>query len=282
MSDVKTARINVEGNFIFGDTVENHETITRTLEFVKTHRDLLNNLNFAMIRLFPGSSLYEKAIAEGKIEPSEHIKKQCPPVNVSMLSDEEYAYYNNYYLNYFFVTQIEIDVNIKNITSSQITGTECMFRFECVSCEKKHEMKVSLENMAQPDCRFFCDCGEKLMLDFYHHLIDRDKIIQIIKNHKTAFYGIGRVFYKCFFKCELSELRDKFLLINSSERSTIAVGDNLATIFPPEAINEFNVEKVIVTLSGSYDVETIVDDLKKRFPCVDFVMWYVSDSTLIY
>jgi|GEM_PF-5138473 len=272
LSDVKAAQINVTTNYIFGDTVETAATVNRTLEWAKNHRDLLHNLAFVMIRLYPGSLLYDKAVAEGKIDPITHIENQCPPVNVSRLSDDEYMYYNDYYFNYFYTTQIEIDLNIKNVEKIRISDVEYSFLFQCASCSKQYEITMKLKK--QVGCSFFCDCGEKLVLECVLHLIDKNEIVKTIQNQTTAFYGIGRLFYRCYFGCELQNLPNEYFLLNSGSRSTIAAGDNRLTVLTPDAIRQFNIEKVIVTISGAYDVDCIISDLKESYPCTDFVMWY--------
>jgi len=270
----KAARINTCGCFIFGDTAENLITAQATLNFVKEHRDLFHHVEFFMIRLFPGSFLHQKAVDEGKIDPIAHIQNLCPTVNVSSLSDEEYSYLNDFYFNYFYYTEYLVDLNIENINFERTNNSKnILFNFDCVTCGKRIDFHVDLKKTNYDDSKIFCECGERLMLDFFHHLIDKNKIYEVLKNYKTAFYGIGGLFYKHYYKCELTKSNHDYFLLNGSMRVP-CFSDALAKkIHSPDAIDEFGIEKVIVTLSGAYDVDAVVSGLKKKYPGVEFVLW---------
>jgi len=275
LTDVKKARIHANGFFIFGDTVETYETVMRTLAFVKEHRDLFFNADFLMIRLFPGSSVYKKAVAEGKIDPINHIKNLCPAVNFSKLSDEEYRYLNDFYFNYFFITEFLADLNIKDVSFERIDGKhKYIFNFDCISCGKRHTFDVDLKSTTYHQSNFFCDCGERLVLDFFYYLINTEKIDKMLKEYKTAFYGIGGVFYKHYYKCALAKSQREFFLLNGSVMMSWLPDGTSNEIHSPENIEKYNIEKVIVTLSGYYDIDSIISDLRMKHPKTEFMLWY--------
>jgi hypothetical protein len=97
----------------------------------------------------------------------------------------------------------------------------------------------------------------------------------MIKDSRTAFYGIGRVFYKCYFKCELSDfLNNSYYLLDAGSRMPFAADDKQLRILSPEAIGELDIENVIITISGAYDLDSIVSELSDKYPGAEFSMWY--------
>ena len=282
LKDVKAAQLDANGSFIFGDTIETKETTENTINFIKNHLDLFFNINTCMIRLFPGSALYNKAVKEGKIEPLSHIQNQCPLVNVSKLSDEEYKYYTNYFDD-FFEKEIMRDFNVEDITIKHIENSCFSIKYSCVSCGETDEFVFDVleQKSIVFNCApsFFCKCGERLRIFLYDHMTNSDRIIKMIKEHKTAFYGIGYIFKRVYLKCGLSQLpEDSYYLVNrSAEKQAQIFNEVLKTnmkILPPDSIDLLNIEKVIVTIGSEYDVESIVSDLKQKYPNTDFCMWY--------
>lgn len=78
----------VNGCFIFGDVNETAETAKTTLDWWQKH--LKYGVTIKMIKVFPGTNLYKVALEKGVItDPVEFLKKGCPPVNVSKLSEKE-------------------------------------------------------------------------------------------------------------------------------------------------------------------------------------------------
>ena len=86
----KEAGISVGTAFIFGDAEESMETVNNTMQWVRQNCYLMATFSFNPIILYPGSQLYRDAVENNIIGPIEHLRKCCPPVNVSKLSDEEY------------------------------------------------------------------------------------------------------------------------------------------------------------------------------------------------
>ena len=290
LRDLKAARINANGLFIFGDTVENHQTIQNTLDFIRRHRDLFFSLGLGMIRLFPGAPLYDRAVSESRIDPFPHIVNHCPPTNISQLGDDEYDYLRDYYFNYFHNMEFATDLNIRNVTFRRTNISHFDFCFECSSCGEMNAFAIDLSQGVHDDYRtncFFCICGERLRLDFYSHTVNKWNILEMLLSHRTAFYGIGEVFNKVYFKCELSKYQEtEFFLVDGRAKKapTMSSKSNSeldSKIHPPELMGTLGIEKVIVTISGYYhDLEAVVNGLRMRYPDVEFLMWYeLADYT---
>lgn len=87
--------ISILSTLIFGDVMETLETVEQSLTF-GTELQTINpkaQIYVAPIKLYPGSPLYDDAV-EGKIidDPTKHIFKHIPLVNVSRMSDMEYCF----------------------------------------------------------------------------------------------------------------------------------------------------------------------------------------------
>jgi radical SAM superfamily enzyme YgiQ (UPF0313 family) len=281
LQNIKDAQIDANGSFIFGDTAETSQTVRRTFNFVHNHRDLLQGLDMGVVILSPGAPIYEKAILDGKIEALSHIENYCPPVNFSKLTDDEYNFINNYYFDYFFNNKFQIDLNIQNVTFDRADGSVFDFKFECATCGNTNNLKADIikTNPRGKAFTFFCDCGERLRLDPYTHLINKDKISQMIKNHKTAFYGTGWVFQKISYKCKLSTFTEnEYHLLDILEQEEFLY-DNpdrslVKKAFPIESITELDIEKVIVTIGTRFDPVATLTDLKQKYSNTEFVLWY--------
>ena len=78
------------GGFIFGDIEETIETYHNTLEWWKAHPEYY--IKLSLIAVYPGSYLYKYACKNGLIsDPFQFLKDGCAILNLSKLTDAEYA-----------------------------------------------------------------------------------------------------------------------------------------------------------------------------------------------
>ncbi|MDL2259345.1 B12-binding domain-containing radical SAM protein [Deltaproteobacteria bacterium OttesenSCG-928-K17] len=89
LESLRRANIRFAGTLIFGDSEETMETAQETLAWYRRHPEY--HIYLRPIILFPGSTMYKRALAMNKIEPVQFIKEMLPLVNISKLSDSEYA-----------------------------------------------------------------------------------------------------------------------------------------------------------------------------------------------
>lgn len=86
---LKRAGLNFRTGLILGDSEDNWDTVHRSIDWFYAHHDY--RMYVDMIVAFPGSRLYQRAITDGKIDnPVRFLQQNCPIVNVSKLTDEEY------------------------------------------------------------------------------------------------------------------------------------------------------------------------------------------------
>ncbi|MEA3641491.1 MAG: radical SAM protein [Lamprobacter sp.] len=78
------------GAFIFGDVGETFATANRTLQWWRDHPQYLIHLTF--IKTYPGTAVYHYACDQGIIKDKiKYLEAGCPQVNVSSMSDHEFA-----------------------------------------------------------------------------------------------------------------------------------------------------------------------------------------------
>ena len=83
------AGIGIQGNFIFGSTEETVATYTETMDWWKTHPKYMLNLTATIP--YPGSLLYEQAVAKGAIpSKQQYLISECPPVNTANMTNAEF------------------------------------------------------------------------------------------------------------------------------------------------------------------------------------------------
>ena len=83
--------VDTRSTIIFGDEIESIETSQQTLNWWLAHKPY-SSIAIDMIIAFPGSTLYSRAIKNGRIsDPIMFLKAGCPIINLSnVMSDEQY------------------------------------------------------------------------------------------------------------------------------------------------------------------------------------------------
>lgn len=86
------ASINIIGNFIFGDEVEDESTIYETMRFWFDHPQY--GINLSMIETYPGSEYYKELVQCGKItDKLAFLKRDDWRINLMQMPDETYWKY---------------------------------------------------------------------------------------------------------------------------------------------------------------------------------------------
>lgn len=82
--------ITPKAQIIFGDLEETPETVREALDWWGKHRKYSINIDFIIV--FPGSHIYKVACERGIIkDPVKYLQDGCPLVNITKMSDEEWA-----------------------------------------------------------------------------------------------------------------------------------------------------------------------------------------------
>jgi anaerobic magnesium-protoporphyrin IX monomethyl ester cyclase len=90
LKTVQKHDIPVFGAFIFGDIEETVETAQKTMKWWREHPEHL--IHLTLLKPFPGSKIYDYACEKGIIKDKiRYLKDGCPQVNISKMSDTEFA-----------------------------------------------------------------------------------------------------------------------------------------------------------------------------------------------
>lgn len=161
------------GTFIFGDLEETTVTYNNTLNWWKAHPEYY--IKLALISVYPGSYLYKVACEKGIIKDKvQFLKDGCPIINVSKLTDAEYAELSG--------TIDTISSEIDNITLEKAEFTVVDKRVNlaagCPFCgsEQRWEHIDAFRRM-EAKCK---NCSRKYQLDIYKY-VDLDVCEENVK-----------------------------------------------------------------------------------------------------
>jgi hypothetical protein len=82
------SRMDIQGNFIFGDFAETYETVNETLSWwMKNYRFAIN---VGPVEVYPGAQIYHRAMKDGIIsDPLQFLEQRCPLVNLTQIPDHD-------------------------------------------------------------------------------------------------------------------------------------------------------------------------------------------------
>ena len=237
----KQAGITAEGNFIFGDPVETKESVQKTLSWIE-HNYTMGLFEVAPIKLYPGSQLYEDALISGKIQnPTEFIREKCPLLNVSALTDEEYADMVNRQLTAVQEIRLQPQKNLKLFSEHGIKGVTI-----CSNCGKQMEFQVKdMSAMLRMYTQHCEACGGMEYLNLFPSYYDaiKEKLNTWIKNRKVAIFGCGNI-WKMFYMAGEIFQNGEYLILDETPYLQ-KNGWNGRKVYPPAYIREHKVDIVI-------------------------------------
>lgn len=238
------------GIFIFGDTVETTQTMQETFDWVYEHSKFMPETGFTPIRLFPGSALYDKAVAEGKItDKVQFIRDDLPLVNVSSMSDKEYGDMIHSKIPYFSLLfrkkVLEENSDSRDFKVFKTSKKEYQLTFLCTHCNQSNQFQLqpkdlTVWNGSCPHCQTTHTCFPSFF--YYEHF--EEKINQFLSTSKTAIWGAGGVFQG--FYHGNSFVRENELLIVDSSKEKQMLGVNGLVVHPPEVLFETEIENLII------------------------------------
>jgi radical SAM superfamily enzyme YgiQ (UPF0313 family) len=220
-------KINIQGNFIFGDTSETYQTAMETLKWWLTHRKF--QLNLAYISHYPGTKIYRDAIAKGIISDSlAFIQCGCPPINTTSMDDSTYKNLTDWivFLHYVLIIPARLISYELADTMDQQRGKSYSISCICPHCGQYNffpSLPVDEIFNDRKTFRLACnECAQRFDIpklipepnfdDYINLLFDLsvqsfqnnnlsysitllNKIISINKNHSKAYYLLGEICY---------------------------------------------------------------------------------------
>lgn len=126
--------IGIQGNFIFGDSAETQETYNETIQWWEKHKQY--QINLGVIEAYPGTPIYLEAMKKDLIKDKlEFIKKGCPPLNMTNISDDNYnaMVQNIWQRSHEFRIYAKLHQS-KKIAFHKIKGNIYAFSLQCPHC----------------------------------------------------------------------------------------------------------------------------------------------------
>lgn len=249
----KEAGISVRGTFIFGDTMETLETAEYTINWAEQHADLVENVNFAPIRLFPGAELYLRAVRSGRISDTvQFIRDGCPQINPSeQMDDETYQILVKERIPYFaarFKRKIVLQrrERLKEEIIPEPRKRRYLHTFSCQQCGKNIVEYLYPESMFQyhTECP---DCGRRY--DLYPGIVMlqqyESEIFSRISQTGCAIWGAGLGAQDVY--CNIARFRDADgLILLDNNQWLQKVGFHGKTVISPELLPELRLNKVFI------------------------------------
>lgn len=249
---IETYKIPFIGSFIFGDKEETFMTAQNTLNWWKKNSNY--RIDLRLITVFPGSNLYHYAIEKGIIkDPVEFLKKGCPQINISKMTDNEFASIAKQILT--APTNDAVDFEEYVLEGNKLEG-------KCVQCGIVNTFTdISFFSGTYLACK---ECGKKYNITIFPeiiNLIDK-KVTALIDQYKSvAIWSIN--YYTAF-------LLEKTDILNKSEIYVVDISNikqdmefKGKKILNPSVIREKDIKVVIVGVP-SYKM-VIEAEIREKF-----------------
>lgn len=145
------AGIDIQGNFIFGDELEDEHTIYETLRF--WFKNPKYGINLAMIGTYPGSGYYQDLVKNQVIQDRKAFLEQDKwEINLTKLSDETYKKYQlilrliRFYYNPLSVSdkKISIDENGEGIVEAKCVHCGALNRWGGINVNRLNQVYFKL------------------------------------------------------------------------------------------------------------------------------------------
>lgn len=271
----KEAKLQTDGLFIFGDTVETLETAQTTLDWVYENVEFMENISFTGIRLFPGSALYDKAVEDGKIKDTvQFIIDDCPLTNVSKMTDAEYK---KLMLEIIPLSKVKVLDKLYKEVYKGLDMTICanenysnikdyVLELNCIKCNCKNTYTIDSKFLfAKPVSCKKCNESYSVSNSFYFEKYE-SKITNILKRDDVAIWGaFGRFFPSLYMSNEY--LRDNDIILIDSSPIIQENGYQGKKVYPSSIIKERNI-KFIVSCMNNMATTEVQEIIKRDYPQV--------------
>lgn len=250
----------IQGYFIFGDIEETIKTVNTTIRWWMKHLEY--GINLAMIRIFPGSYLYQHAIEQSIItDEIQYIANGCPLINVSKLTDQEFAglikkitYLNSEFLG--LTTGIEPEAI--NDDGSHAISVECMacgsknlfpdvaFEYRNVNSANSFCCKTCFQKINAQPSKVISKNTYKNLLDAFLEKYFSDKLSG---GKKVAIWGVTEKSLALLLGSKT--LRDHVVcVVDRDYQIKNKKVLNIFDVFPPTRLIDLDFEYLVIGASG--------------------------------
>lgn len=236
-------RINITGNFIFGDPHEDSRSVETTIHWWRKHRQYPIDLIHIMI--YPGTAMYRQALEMGVIKDEvRYIQANCPQINISQLTDYQYrelflrfstekAFYTYPPEGYSIQsvdyadrrTQIAYTCSCGHRENVTVTGILVSSEFLCPSCYQVYSISLAEKYSSQYAQSVFHSLAQEW--------------------GQIAFWGIGMEMQLLLRMLNASDLNNILLIDKDIRKQGLYAQQH--RIHPPEALQDHHTKAVVLT-----------------------------------
>jgi len=272
-------------NLLIGDPAETLKTFVETIRFLRMNYRDFKLISPALIKCYPGSQIYNDAVACKIIVPDEFFALggySTPIVNITKLS-------HGCFEVICFITIYERAVNRRNddlIVELLNTDNEYFARWRC-NCVEHNAWRTKqlgnwLEYTVGTEITFVCSYCDKIVVDIvknnYYELLGT-KLINILQTRKILFYGINEVIHRllgyindCDFIITAPELKftaDDWRIFERELYDENRMSDMIETKYISDinAHSLYGIDMVVVVSVNLYeDCKKIVGRIDSKLP----------------
>jgi radical SAM superfamily enzyme YgiQ (UPF0313 family) len=257
----------VEGFLIFGDIEETYETAMESINWWKNHR----YIGLTWILVFPGTYIYKIACERNIIpDPVQHIKNECPEINISKMSIDERKQIAE------IISNLTMDkyTKIENVLIENDKSGKVILRGKCPVCNMYHTFN-NIE-VIRPQIKKCSNCGACFNLNVFDYIdlnIFKSNIRRLHRNHKIAFWpcaaGIKNLTDNLPENCHPYFLDSS--IFKQGTRINTSWGGGGYVIMSPDIIHEENIDTIILTISTNV-IAQIVETIKHEYTSVKNIL----------
>ena len=151
-------KVAIQGNLIFGDSVETVETANNTFKWWNENREM--GVNISTMQVWPGSPIYIEAVRNGLINDRDNFVKNLPIfVNVSSMNNKDRRnldrVIHSYNVSAFnYPEKLRFKQSKKELPHR---GKSYDFEYECPSCKKQNKVESCvIDDDVWPHFRMYC------------------------------------------------------------------------------------------------------------------------------
>jgi anaerobic magnesium-protoporphyrin IX monomethyl ester cyclase len=231
------------GTLIFGDICETAETARNTINWWKRNSKV--NISMIMIKVYPGTYLYKYALENNIITDAVDFHKQnCPPVNVSSMTDNELA-------------NISLEIGLLQLENTalesiQLLGHNSEMNTYSMKGTCPHCGEINMWDSAMFFYRIFYHCQKckaSLNLPIPFQLIDiiNNNIKKITALSKVLLWGLNDKSLDYLVRSNLENTSGSVFATDISSVKQKMSLPNIEVV-APSALNSKGIETVVVLL----------------------------------
>lgn len=267
----KRASMPTNGSFIFGDLEETFESANKTLDWWDSHREY--NINLLPVSAYPGTFIYKYACSNGIIKDKiQFLKDSCPPVNVSKMSDGEFATVMKRAMD----LSIDSTKKLSSFSYANVNGKESVIDIAgvCTACgEMNLWEKVRPFNAL---CSMECStCKQRYRPSFTaDSLVNLDKNIKFLlqRHEKIAVWGM--VYHAVDIFCNSLVMNQSQVYAVDIASSKIGMDLNGKKVCHPDVIKTENIDLVVISALNHFPI--IENQIRNNYPNVKTIFSVIS------